>query len=94
MRLAAADAAARGIAAGDSVRLYNSLGEARCVAAIDATLSAGVAVWPKGLWSHNSLDGNTSNALVPETLTDLGRGACFNDARIAVERLAAPEADA
>ena len=29
---------------------------------------------------------STANALVPDTLTDLGGGACFNDARVQVER--------
>ena len=46
----------------------------------------GVAVLPKGLWSHNTLNGATSNALVPDSLTDLAGGACFNDARVEVER--------
>jgi anaerobic selenocysteine-containing dehydrogenase len=30
----------------------------------------------------------TATALVPDTLTDLGGGACFNDARVQVESLA------
>jgi hypothetical protein len=46
-----------------------------------------VVVLPKGLWSHNTRNGATSNALVPATLTDLAGGACFNDARVEVERL-------
>jgi hypothetical protein len=29
----------------------------------------------------------TGNVLVPDSLTDLGSGACFNDARVEVERL-------
>ncbi len=41
---------------------------------------------PKGLWSHHTANGATANALVPDTLTDLGGGACFNDARVEVER--------
>jgi hypothetical protein len=44
---------------------------------------------PKGLWSHNTRSGTTANALVPDSLTDLGGGACFNDARVEVERDAA-----
>ena len=38
---------------------------------------------PKGLWRKSTYNGSTSNALVPDTLTDLGGGACFNDARVA-----------
>jgi hypothetical protein len=40
----------------------------------------------KGLWSHNTENGATSNALCPDTLADLGGGACFNDARVEAAR--------
>jgi hypothetical protein len=46
-----------------------------------------VVVLPKGLWAHNSENGSTSNALSPDTLTDIAGGACFNDARVEIERL-------
>lgn len=82
------DAAARGIASGDVVRVWNELGEVRVLARLNPDLRPGVVFLPKGLWSHNTLSGNTSNALVPDTYTDLGEGACFNDARVEVERVA------
>ena len=44
-------------------------------------------VLPKGLWAATPTNGATANALAPDTLTDLGGGACFNDARVEVERL-------
>jgi hypothetical protein len=34
----------------------------------------------------NTLNGMTGNALVPDSLADLGGGACFNDARVQVAR--------
>ena len=40
---------------------------------------------PKGLWRKHTANGYTANALAPDTLTDLGGGACFNDARVQVE---------
>ena len=40
---------------------------------------------PKGLWRKHTANGLTANALAPDTLTDLGGGACFNDARVQVE---------
>ncbi len=80
------DAGPRGIEDGDRVRVYNDLGEARCPARVNAALRSGVVLLPKGLWSHNTLTGTTANALVPDSLTDLGGGACFNDARVEVER--------
>ena len=81
------DAAARGISDGDRVRLHNSLGEVRCRARVTADVRPGVVSLPKGLWSHNTESGTTANALCPDSLTDLGGGACFNDARIEVERI-------
>ena len=48
-------------------------------------MRAGVVFLPKGIWSHNTESGTTANALSPDTLTDLGGGACFNDARVDIE---------
>ena len=44
----------------------------------------GVVVLNKGLWARHTVNGNASNALVPDTLSDLGGGACYNDARVAI----------
>jgi anaerobic selenocysteine-containing dehydrogenase len=87
IELAPGDADARGIADGDLVRVFNSLGEVRCLARREATLKRGVAMLPKGLWSHNTSSGTGATALAPDTLTDLGGGACFNDARVEIERI-------
>jgi anaerobic selenocysteine-containing dehydrogenase len=80
------DAAARGIVEGDGVRVYNELGEVRCAAAISGDLRPGVVCLPKGLWSRHTRSGTTANALCPDSLTDFAGGACFNDARVEVER--------
>ena len=82
----AADAAARGIRSGDEVRVWNQLGEVRCAARVSPDLRPGVALLPKGMWSHHSRNGNTGNALVPDGLADLGGQAAFNDARVQIER--------
>ncbi len=87
VRLHPEDARARGIEDGDRVRVWNDLGEVVCPARISADVRPGVAVLPKGLWSHNSENGATANALAPDTLTDIGEGACFNDARVEVARV-------
>jgi len=81
------DARARGIADGDGVRIWNALGEVVTHARLDPRLRPGVAQLHKGLWSHHTRNGATANALAPDTLTDRGDGACFNDARVEVERL-------
>jgi anaerobic selenocysteine-containing dehydrogenase len=81
------DAAARGIADGQAVRVFNDLGEVRCRARINADLRPGVALLPKGLWARHTENGATACALAPATLTDVGAGACFNDARVEVAPL-------
>ncbi len=82
------DAAARGIADGDSVRVFNASASVECKAAISPDLPPGTVCLPKGLWRRHTLNGLTANALAPDTLTDLGGGACFNDARVNVVLLA------
>jgi anaerobic selenocysteine-containing dehydrogenase len=89
VRLHPDDAGARGLRDGDRVRVWNELGEVVCPLRVDGDVRPGVAVLPKGLWSHNSENGATSNVLCPDTLTDIGEGACFNDARVEVSPLAA-----
>ena len=85
LELSPEDAQTRGIAGGEIVRVWNEYGEVRCLARVNASLKAGVTLLPKGLWRHNTISGTTANALAPDTLGDLGGGACFNDARVEVE---------
>jgi anaerobic selenocysteine-containing dehydrogenase len=82
------DAHARAIAEGDTVRVFNDLGSVTCHAAVSPTVRPGTVALPKGLWSRHTLNGATANALAPDTLSDVGAGACFNDARVEVERVA------
>jgi anaerobic selenocysteine-containing dehydrogenase len=79
-----ADAAQRGIAHEDPVRVFNDLGEVHCAASISRDIVPGTVCLPKGLWRKSTYNGSTGTALVPDTLTDLGGGACFNDARVEV----------
>ncbi len=81
------DAATRGIAQSDPVRVFNALGELHCPANLNADVRQGTVAFSKGVWRRNTYNGSTSNALVPDTLTDLGDGACFNDARVQVALL-------
>jgi anaerobic selenocysteine-containing dehydrogenase len=81
------DAAERGIAPGDHIRVFNALGSVECVADLSAAIARGTVCLPKGLWRRSTLNGLTANALAPDTLTDHGGGACFNDARVQVALL-------
>jgi anaerobic selenocysteine-containing dehydrogenase len=81
------DAAPRNIAQSDAVRVFNSLGELHCPANLTPDVRRGTVAFSKGVWRKNTYNGSTSNALVPDSLTDLGAGACFNDARVQVALL-------
>jgi anaerobic selenocysteine-containing dehydrogenase len=80
------DASARGLSDGDDVRIFNALGEVRCGLQVGTWVRPGTVVLPKGLWRKHTANGFTANALAPDSLTDLGGGACFNDARVDVRR--------
>jgi anaerobic selenocysteine-containing dehydrogenase len=85
--LHADDAAARGIADGSEVRVFNDLAEITLVAAVDGSMRPGVVSIPKGLWHRHFAGGRTANALIPYGEADLGRNACFNDAQVEVAAL-------
>jgi anaerobic selenocysteine-containing dehydrogenase len=80
------DAATRSINAGETVRVYNDLGEVVVTAKISAQVRPGVAVMPKGAWRKSALNQFTATALAPDTVSAVGGGACFNDARVEVVR--------
>ena len=87
LRLHPEDAHARSIGEGDSVRVYNDLGQVDCIASVTPEIRPGTVALAKGLWARSTFNGATANALVPDSLTDLAGGACFNDARVQVELL-------
>jgi anaerobic selenocysteine-containing dehydrogenase len=82
------DAEARGVKDGDAIRIFNALGEVRCNAQVARSIRPGTVSLPKGLWRKHTANGYTSNVLVGDQLTDLGGGACFNDARVQVQAVA------
>jgi anaerobic selenocysteine-containing dehydrogenase len=81
------DAAARGLEQGDLVRVFNALGEVHCETVVNTLVRPGTVSLPKGLWRRSTRNRSTANTLAPDTLTDLGGGACFNDARVQVASL-------
>ena len=83
-----ADAASRKLADKDLVRVFNELGEVHCEVSISPIMRRGTVSLPKGLWRRSTRNGYTATALAPDTLTDIGGGACFNDARVQVASLA------
>lgn len=85
LEMSAADAAARGIANGDPIRIWNEHGEVHCLAKI-GDVRPGVCVLPKGLWRKHTANGMTANALIPQRFADLAGQAAFNDARVQVAK--------
>jgi anaerobic selenocysteine-containing dehydrogenase len=83
----ATDALERGIEDGDTVKVFNALGEVECPVVVGTAIAPGTVSLPKGLWRRHTPNGSSANALSPDTLTDIGGGACFNDARVQVTRV-------
>jgi anaerobic selenocysteine-containing dehydrogenase len=85
LEIHASDAAARGIASGAVVRVFNDRGEHRCRADVSPRARPGVVnglgVW----WRKLGLDGTNVNELTSQKLTDLGRGPVFYDCLVEVE---------
>jgi anaerobic selenocysteine-containing dehydrogenase len=63
----------RGIKEGDAIRVWNALGEMRITRSISPLIKRGIVAVPKGVWRRNTKNGYTSNAMVPDSLSDLGR---------------------
>jgi len=71
----------------DKVKIFNDLGEVVCTVIISDKIRQGVVSIPKGAWQKSSLNGSTSTALCPSTVSDVGGGACYNDARVDLIKL-------
>ncbi len=81
-----ADAASRGIATGDSVRVFNSRASLVLRAAVDGVVGPGTVSSPSLRWPKRQPGGLNINALVSERLTDIGAGATFYSCLVQVEK--------
>jgi len=88
LEISPADAAPRGIASGDSVRIFNDRGSIVCKAVVGPRARPGVVnglgVW----WKKLAGDGKNGNELTHQRLTDIGRAPSFYDCLVEVERSA------
>jgi anaerobic selenocysteine-containing dehydrogenase len=82
------DAAPRGIAQDDLVRVFNGRGECLLTVSLGDTVRPGVVRAPSVRWARNSPRGRNVNALTSDRLTDLGGGATFYSCLVQVERCA------
>ena len=75
-----ADAAARNITSGATVRVWNGQGEVHLTARVSDAVQPSVIYTPKGTWLRTSVTGQTINALLPVGVrTDIEDGACYNE---------------
>ena len=81
------DAAERKIKNGDQVRVFNNLGEVICKTKVSGEVRLGVVSMPKGAWRKSSLNSKTSTSLCPDHVNVVGGGACYNDARVQIEKI-------
>jgi anaerobic selenocysteine-containing dehydrogenase len=80
------DAAARGIADGDRVRVFNDRGEFELAARLTERARPGVVVALSIWWKKLAADRRNANEVTSPALTDIGRAPTFYDCRVEVER--------
>jgi anaerobic selenocysteine-containing dehydrogenase len=84
------DASARGLKAGERVRLANPTGSLELTLMVDAVVPRGVALSHKGRWPK--LEGGPRanvNALNPGLKSDMGESTCVHGVEVTIERVAA-----
>ena len=81
------DAAERGIADGQYVRVWNDRGQFVALADVSDAIATGVVMCPMGAWPRNSKDQSTVNAVNPFRFADLGNAPTFSDTRVEVEAI-------
>jgi anaerobic selenocysteine-containing dehydrogenase len=79
------DAAARAIADGAAVRVFNDRGEYLCKVALDGRARPGVVIGLGIWWRKDGLAGTNVNELTHQRLTDIGRGPAFYDCLVQVQ---------
>jgi anaerobic selenocysteine-containing dehydrogenase len=82
------DAAARGIAEGQKVRVFNDRGSVTLTARVTDDARPGVVVAQSIWWKKLSPDGKNANEVTSQALTDMGRGATFYDCLVEVAAVA------
>ena len=86
MVLHPADAAARGIEDGATVRVYNDRGDFAVRARVADDARRGVLVAPMGWWNGDYRGGRSGQATTSQALTARGNAPTFNDNRVEVRR--------
>ena len=83
-----ADAAARCIACGDRVRVFNDRGSFTLRSRVTDRARPGVAVALSIWWKKLAADGRNANEVANQRLTDMGKAPTFYDCAVQVEKCA------
>ena len=86
LEITSSDAAPRGIADGDRVRVFNDRGSLTLTARVNGTVPPGV-VATRLTWAKLSPERRSVNVLTSERLTDIGGGPTFYSCLVEVERI-------
>jgi anaerobic selenocysteine-containing dehydrogenase len=78
------DADPRGVAEGDTVRVFNDRGSLTLHARVSDRVRPGVVSVPSGWWASASPSGRSANSLTADGLSDLGGGGDFHDTLVEV----------
>ena len=81
------DALAKNINDGDKVRVFNDRGEVYITAKVSDKVRNGVVCMPQGHWPSLLENGSSANALTNDLLTDMGRGAAIQEARVDIVKV-------
>ena len=79
-----ADAQARGINDGDTVKVFNARGEYICKAHVTERARSGVVVGLSVWWRKLGINGTNVNELTSQNLTDMGEAPVFYDCGVEV----------
>jgi anaerobic selenocysteine-containing dehydrogenase len=85
LRMHPVDAVARGIADGETVRVFNQRGAITLSARVTDAMQPGVVILLHGWWGSR-IGGSSANALTGEALADLGGGSTLHDNWVEVAR--------
>ncbi|MGF1665602.1 MAG: molybdopterin dinucleotide binding domain-containing protein, partial [Acidimicrobiia bacterium] len=88
VELCAEDAAARGLAAGDTAEVWNDRAKLTLEVRISDRVRPGVVIVPFGWWSDHHGQPATANSLTNDTATDWGGGVAYSDTLVQVAGVA------
>ncbi|MGB1883582.1 MAG: molybdopterin-containing oxidoreductase family protein [Gammaproteobacteria bacterium] len=80
------DAEAHDVASGDMICMFNELGEVEASARVCEDTAAGVLFMPFNWWASSTRNGQSANALTPDSLSDRGIGSNAFDARVDIRK--------